>query len=204
MAKNDFVSLNDFIGFLNKTGKQRQNHVKQLKNRPEYEKQFDFYAPFREKVQKLHQEEGSKEELDALLKGLTDEKKRSNYPSLIDGYKKFLGRKGVKWFKPPKKDWNVGDIAIRINPELGLEYNGKFYVIKLYCKEDIIRKDQIDQILALMELQLRHKIKEPEIQFAFLNIRKNKLSVLDLKVLNEIKDSMLIEAKTFNEYWKAL
>lgn len=204
MAKKDFISLNDFVGFLNKTGKHRQSHIKQIKNRPDYEKNFDFYAPFREAVQDLHKKELDKEILDKLLKNLTDKKKQTNYPSLVDGYKKFLGRKNLKWFKPPKKDWNIGDISIRINPELGLEYKNKFYVIKLYLKEDTIRKDQIDQILSLMEMQLRSKVVEPEIQFAFLNVRKSKLYIFDDKSFEEIKGSVSIEARAFNEYWKKI
>lgn len=204
MAKKDFISLNDFVGFLNKTGRHRLSHVKQIKNRPDYEKNFDFYAPFREAVQALHKKDLDKNELDKLIDNLTDRKKQSNYPALVNGYKKFWGRKSLKWFKPPKKDWKIGDVSIRINPELGLEYNNKFYVIKLYLKEDPIRKDQIDQILSLMEMQLRSKVLDPEIQFAFLNVRKSKLYIYDSKVFNDVKDSIAIEAKTFNEYWKSI
>ncbi len=71
-------------------------------------------------------------------------------------------------------------------------------------KEDAIRKDQIDQILSIMEMQLRSKAIEPEIQFAFLNIRKSRLYIFKDKISDDIRDSITIEAKTFNEYWKKI
>jgi len=202
--KDNTVSLNDFVGFLSKTGKQRQNFVKQVKNRPEYEKPFDFYAPFRDTVISLHKKNKGKEGLDSLINELSDEKKKNNYPTLINGYKQFWGRKEMKWFNPPKRDWNIGEVTIRINPELGLEFKNNFYIIKLYCKDEQLRKDQVDQILSIMEMQLRGKIKEPEMQLAFLNVRKNRLYIYDKKKAEDIRKAIEIEAKAFNEYWKSL
>ncbi len=154
MKKDDTeISLTDLVGFVNKTGTQKQNHVKQIKNRGEYERPKDFYAPLRERIQLIHKKNMNKNELDGLIATLTDEKKKSNYPEVINGYKKFLGRKKVTWFKPPFKRWKVGEITIRINPEIGLEYNGNFYVIKLHFGTDKLHKAHIDHILTLLEYQ---------------------------------------------------
>lgn len=204
MKNNNHVSLTNFIDFVNKTGTQKMTLVKQIKSRIDYDKKFDFYAPFRERVQKMHKLNQPISVLDKLLEELTDDKKKKNYPSLIMGYKKYVGRKKITWFKPPRKNWKVREINISINPELGLEYNGKFYIIKLYLKEDPIRKDQVDQILALMEMQLRSKINEPEVHFAFLNVRKSKLYVFKDKGFDQFKETIEIEAINLYNYWKTI
>lgn len=197
------ISLTDFIDFVNKTGNQKLTQVRKVKNRPEYEPFADFYKPLREKIQFIHKNKLAKEELDEILNSLTDDKKRANYPDLINGYKKFWGRKKIKWFKPPFKNWKIGELEIRINPELGLEYNGQFYVIKLFFKDDKIQKSQFDQIITLMEYQLRSKVNEPEIKFALLDIRKSKLYPQkdDSK---ELVPLLLGEAKSFVEIWKGI
>lgn len=197
------ISLTDFIDFVNKTGSQKLNQVKKLKNRPAYEPYADFYKPLREKIQTIHKKGQEKEELDNLLTTLTDDKKKANFPPLIEGYKKFWGRKKINWFQPPFKSWKIGDIEIRINPELGLEYNGQFYVVKLYFKDDKIQSYQINQILTLMEDQLRNKVNEPEVSFAILDIRKAKLYPQKDKSL-ELIPLLLGEAKSFAEIWRGI
>ena len=136
MAERIEISLTDFIGFVNKMGNAKLNHVKSIKDRPNYEPYMDFYKPLREAILKLHKKGQKKEVLDTVLEGLTDEKKRRCYPELIAGYKKFLGRKKLEWIKPPKKDWKIGGVTITVNPEIGLEEKKKngssnFYIVKL-------------------------------------------------------------------------
>lgn len=208
MAERIEISLTDFIGFVNKMGNAKLNHVKTIKDRPEYEPYMDFYKPLREAILKLHKKNQKKEVLDTVLEGLTDDKKKRCYPDLIDGYKKFLGRKKFEWIKPPKKDWKIGGITITINPEIGLEEKKKngssnFYIIKLYFKEDALKKAQADQILTLMEMQLRSKVNEPEIKFAILDIRRSKLHI---KQGQELKELPLLkgEANSFVTMWNSL
>ena len=208
MAERIEISLTDFIGFVNKMGNAKLNHVKSIKDRPEYEPYMDFYKPLREAILKLHKKNQKKEVLDTVLEGLTDDKKKRCYPDLIDGYKKFLGRKKFEWIKPPKKDWKIGGITITINPEIGLEEKKKngssnFYIIKLYFKEDALKKAQADQILTLMEMQLRSKVNEPEIKFAILDIRRGKLHI---KQGQELKELPLLkgEANSFVTMWNSL
>ncbi len=135
-------------------------------------------------------------------------RRKKCYPEIITGYKKFLGNKSVKWLKPHKKDWKIGNISISVNPEIGLEEKKKdgstnFYIIKLYFKEERMQKSHVDQILTLMEMQLREKVKEPEVKFALLDIRKNKLYV---KNDNNIDERPLLEgeAMSFATMWEKL
>lgn len=199
------ISLTDFIGFVNKSGNSKQTLVRQIKYREEYETYKDFYKPIRERIIELHKKGQKKDFLDDILIGLTDDRKNNNYPQVIAGYKKFLGKKNFEWIKPIKKIWKIQNISISINPEIGLEEKKKdgtsnFYIIKLYFKDERIQKSHVDQILTLMEMQLRDKVKEKEVNFALLDIRRGKLHT---KNDRELKERPLLEgeAMSFSTIW---
>ena len=151
---------------------------------------------------KIHKNNLDKKILDDLIEKLTDLKKKSNYPSSINGYKKFWGKKKIGWFDPPFKHWLVGDLDIKINPELGIEFGGKFYVIKLFLKSEKITKDKLSQILSLMEYQLRKETDE-EVIFCVLDVKNSKLyenAKGDFSYLPLLEG----EAKSFETIWKAI
>lgn len=200
--KNDKIgiSLTDFVDFVSKSGGAKLTHVRQIKNRAKYSPATDFYKALREGIIEIHQNAGKKTDLQTILSAITDKKKTNHYSSAVDGYKKFWGNKDIEWFEPPHKHWTLGEIDVRINPELGLEYNGKFYVIKMYLKSQKLTRDKITQILCLLEDQLRKK-SEPEIVFALLDVRNNKI------FLNSEKDKSLMpllkgEASNFEIIWQ--
>ena len=208
MAEKIEITLTDFVDFVNKMGAAKQNHVKVIKERPKYEPYMDFYKAIRTAIINLHKKKQRKEVLDKVLEDLTDEKKIKCYPEIVAGYKKFLGRKQLEWIKPPKKDWRIGNIIITVNPEIGLEEKKKdgtsnFYIVKLYFKDNALKKAQADQILTLMEMQLRSKMDEPEIKFAILDVRRNKFHV---KRDHDLKELPLLrgEANSFATIWDSL
>ncbi|WP_431242556.1 hypothetical protein ACQ9BO_22455 [Flavobacterium sp. P21] len=96
----------------------------------------------------------------------------------------------------------TGDLDIKINPELGLSFDNKFYVIKLFLKADKISKDKLSQILSLMESQLRKETGD-EIIFAVLDVKNSKLyenTKGDYTYLPLLEG----EAKSFESIWKAI
>lgn len=196
------ISLTDFVDFVCKAGSSKLTKVRQIKGRDDYSPATDFYKALREGIISNHQERGSKKDLNDILFGLTDPKKMKNYKEAIEGYKKFWGRKTINWFNPPFKHWKVGDVDVRINPELGLEYGDKFFVVKLYLKSDKLSKDKIDQILTLMESQLRKKV-EPEVKMAVLDVKNAKIFIKedDDVTLLPLLDG---EARSFETIWKSL
>ena len=208
MAKETIkISLTDFIGFVNKVGTAKQNHVRSIKHRDQYLPYKDYYKPIRIAIQNLHKKLQNKSVLDNVIDEV-EENKKNNFRAVIDGYKKFLGRKKFEWIKPPKKNWTLGDISITVNPEVGLEEKKKdgssnFYIVKLYFKDEKIQKSHVDQILTLMEMQLRSKVEEPEVMFALLDVRKGKLHV---KKNHELTELPLLEgeAKSFATMWGKL
>lgn len=196
------VSLTDFIDFVNKSGGSKMTKVKQVKYRAPYNPATDFYKALREEIIENHKNNGEKKTLDNLLQKLTDSKKIVNYPTSIDGYKKFWGKKKIEWFDPPFYHWLTGDLDIKINPELGLAFDNKLYVIKLFLKADKISKDKLSQILSLMESQLRKEAGD-EVIFAVLDVKNSKLfenAKGDFTYLPLLEG----EAKSFESIWKAI
>lgn len=139
------------MDFVCKSGSTKLTKVKQIKNREDYSPATDFYKALREGIQDIHRKNGKKKELKIILEKVSDPKKIKNYSESIDGYKKFWGRKEPIWFEPPMKHWILSELDVRINPELGLEFDSKKYLIKLYFKNDKLSKEKITQVLTLME-----------------------------------------------------
>ena len=135
-----------------------------------YDPKEDYYKRFRDAVRDLHQKDHAKNDLIGII-GSLPKSKAENYQRMVEGYKKFLGRKDIKWFKPTRASWNHQDIVIPINPELGLEWNGIKYLIKLYLKSDKPSKDRLSSILALM----KHTLPSKKYKHAVLDVRNSKI-----------------------------
>jgi len=48
----------------------------------------------------------NREALDDIIPSLVDAKKIGNYQEIIDGYKKFWGKKAIGWFDPPRGSYS--------------------------------------------------------------------------------------------------
>jgi len=70
---------------------------------------------------------------------------------------------------------------VLVNPELGLEFDGARYLIKLYMKDEKLDKLRVDPALVLMELALR-SVAQPSDKVAVLDVRKSKLHVLSVDI----------------------
>jgi hypothetical protein len=69
------LSLTDFVDIVSRSGIQKANKVKQIKQRPEYEPSADFYRRIREDIITLHKKNKTVDFLDKTLINLTDPKK---------------------------------------------------------------------------------------------------------------------------------
>jgi hypothetical protein len=196
------ISLTDFIDFVCKTGSAKMTKVKEVKHRAIYSPAFDFYKPLREGIITNHKSNGDKKDLQKIIAELKDPKKISKYCDAIGGYEKFWGKKKITWFTPPNKRWAIGDLRVRINPELGLIMNEQKYIVKLYLKEDKVQKSRIDQILTLMEKELRN-IATKDALMAVLDVKSGKMFIKendDISLLPLLEG----EAISFETIWKGI
>ncbi|MCA1989672.1 MAG: hypothetical protein LDL07_11095 [Desulfarculus sp.] len=151
------ISLTDFVDFVVKTGQPKLTKIKEIANREPYHPRRDFWKMLRDGIIDFHTGGGAdKSILDNLCTGLTDKNKQKRYPEAVAGYKQFLGRKKYEWFQPPTAKWEIGkNFFININPELGLTFNNKSLIIKLYFKDEKLTQQKCKTVLFLMDYVLR-------------------------------------------------
>lgn len=170
------VSLTDFIDIVSSSGTPKATKVAEIKRRGDYEVVTDFWKQLREGIINLHKRDSPVAELQNVLTRLTDQKKLDNYPEAISGYMKWLGRKEMVWFSPPKATISASGTEVSINPEIGLNIKDVPHVVKLYFKKPKLSKAKADIATAAMELMLRKGFAEDTV-IAILDVRRAKLFI---------------------------
>jgi len=169
------ISLTDLVDIVSKSGSPKATKVSQVKNRDEYQPGTDFYKQFRDGLVGIHKAGGSRNELAGILQGVSEKNRLSNYPAAITGYKKWWGKKELKWFQPPNELFSGSGVDVSINPELGLLINGERHLVKLYLKADKLTKARADLITGLMEEALG--VASKDAKMSVLDVRNAKLFV---------------------------
>ncbi|OGR18064.1 MAG: hypothetical protein A2X81_16080 [Desulfobacterales bacterium GWB2_56_26] len=168
------ISLTDFVDFTSASGTSKLSKLKQFKSRPEYEPAFDFYKKAREGIIACHQVGDPRSQLASHIGKVTDPKKIEHFSAIIQGYKRWWGRKNLTWFDPSRTVYSESGVDIRINPELGLEIDGVPHLAKLYFKSDKLSKIRVEVITHLMEKTLRPMV-SPGTQMSIIDARNSKL-----------------------------
>lgn len=151
------ISLTQFVNFATKEPEKQLTVVRAVKKQHEqgYRVPPDLYKQFIARVVWMHKHGRPKEELDGLAVGQTEPSRAKHYPLLVKGYKKFLGRKQVQWFKPHKGFWEHGGLIINASPELGLAWDGRKHLVKMYCNDGKDLNKRRSEIIAhLMDLAI--------------------------------------------------
>jgi hypothetical protein len=168
------ISLTDFVDIVSKSGTPKATKVAQVKERPDYEPAFDFYKSIREQIVDIHKNGLEGKALYTFLQTLKDRKKKANYPEIVDGYLKWLGRKQVDWFNPSRENYLSNGVEVIVNPELGLTFKGEMHLIKLYFKDEALSRFRVDVILSLMEHVLRPYCQKSSMM-SVMDVRRGKL-----------------------------
>lgn len=171
----DKVSLTTFVDFVTRAGTPKLTVVRHFKDRDDYDPATDFYKAVREGIVTMHERGNDKSSLDRVLAGLTDGKKKAAYPSIVSGYKKFLGRRAVTWFPPPAAAWGQAGVEVNVNPELGLDIDRTRYVIKLYFKDIKIPANRVSMLNELMRDAFSPTSSASTAKYSVLDVRNAKL-----------------------------
>lgn len=146
------ISLTEFIDFVVSSGTSRLTKVKQAKCKEEYDPRTDYWKPLRDSIVAFHDPNNLtgkgpyfKDFLDGVHSSKTDA-----YTTVVENYKRFLGRKVISKLPIQRTTWTHNDLTVRINPEIFLNIDGSRHLIKLYFKLDPLSKAKTDTILALM------------------------------------------------------
>lgn len=168
------IVLSDFVELITKAGLPKATAVSQIKNREEYNPAHDFYKILKDSIIEIHQNSLPKSDLKEIISKVYDKKRRSNYPKVIEGYKKWWGKKELTWFKPETGSHCHAGIEVSVNPDIGLNVNGDPHIIKLYFKGTKLTKPKVDIITGLMENSIRPKVKG-DVHLSLLDVRNSKL-----------------------------
>jgi hypothetical protein len=133
----------------------------------------DFYKPVREAMVCLHQND-AEHELEDMLAALTVEREKRVFPKVVTGYRKFLqGFSSVHWFEPPARDLQLGPLEVRVQPELGLNLDGRPHVLKLYLRGDPL---SMDRMLFTNELlRAAFRTTWPGVVLGVLDVRRGRI-----------------------------
>lgn len=199
------ISLTDFVDFTIVNGSTRVAAVRALKKRGDYDPASDFWRPLRKGMVELHQAgRMTVGELDAWLAIQTNEKRLPRFRDAVEGYKRFLAKRVSAWFDPPSSLWREGDLAVRVNPELGLDIDGKKTVIKLYFKNEEPTRARVQAVLAIMDIELGRKA-GADAQFAVLDVNQGRLMLPDGRwSKNDMKALLKAEAGAFVQLWNTI
>jgi len=195
------ISLTEFINYVNTSGKAKATVVANAKLRREQGYLFfsDYWLQLREKIKEVHKNSLSQDQLFSVLEQIKEDD-RENYNLAIKGYCKFWGKKKIEWVKPPQMVCDLGNLEIKLNPELGLKINNKTYIIKLFTTaKKNIDKRHADLIISLMGQEMREK-SETESIFSVLDIKRGKLFTLK-EVDHDILSLLKAEALSFESLW---
>jgi hypothetical protein len=151
------VSMTCFVDFVSKAGTPKFTVVKEWKNKDDYHPATDFYKAVRDGIVEMHKKGKLASHLTGLLSGLKDQKKITAYPPVVQGYKKWMGKKSLTWFTPPVDTWSHAGLDVKVNPEVGLEVNGVPHLLKLYFKAEPLTKNRIDLITHMMSATVGSK-----------------------------------------------
>lgn len=167
------IGQSDLLKFAMSAGIAQQNNVRAIKTRPDYDPRTDYYKRLRDCMARMHRRDEPLTVLDDLC-AIVPDKKKERYRNAVAVYKRFLKGKTLDWFAPRESTWQHGEMAVKINPELGLVINGTPHVIKLYFRDETLTKSHTAGIIHLMSEALRNYHPDDTV-FGILDVPNNKL-----------------------------
>ena len=179
------ITLADFLDFVSKSGSSKLSKVKRLKHRPPYRPSFDYYRPLRESIAAVHRACGDRAAFDHILADAMPQELpvRAELTEVASAYRAWWGRKQLGWFEPPRIIWTQGDIAITINPDVGLILDGRPHLLKLWFRDVPLGKRGLDVVFQLME-DATTGLVPPGTEVGVLDVRRSRLFTPTIEVPN--------------------
>ncbi len=193
------ISLSYFVDFVLTSGTGKLTSVKQLKQGKD-ERFSDFYRPVREAIVDMHEKGLDTAVLDDLLSSLVDPREKRIFPKVANGYRKFLRQGKVTWFEPPMRDYPLGPISVRVNPEVGLLVDGRPHAIKLYFRGDPLSPQRVMVVNQLLANALGSTW--PGTVFSVLDVRRAKL--YPYRPRSEVVHLLRAEAASLSSLYAAI
>ncbi len=178
----DVIVFEKFADFVIRKVNSRAKFVHRAINQSAYDPKQDYYLALRQRLISLLKKNTKLTALDELLKKVNP-RRFDNYELLINRIQNFMQGKNYKWVTPPRSEVIYSNLALTVNPEIGLKGGDKIYFIKLYFKKTTLDTNKLDIMLKIM--QDAFKDDSPNADFAVWDIRRE--NFYDKNALEEIK-----------------
>jgi hypothetical protein len=193
------ISLSRFVDFCAVESAHKVTKVGEIQRQflEEYRPGGDYWQPVRSAIVDLHRRGASPASLPDLVRS-TPPDREDNFASAIQGYQRFLGRKRVALTRrPPRRQLRHGDLAVRLNPELELELQGRPRIVKLHFKRDLpLTRTRVDPVLYGLSMAYG-----PEV--GVVDVHRGKLWV-PTKRTEQRAAALRGDLAAFGEIWDAL
>jgi len=196
------IGYDSFADYILKKEKHKKTFVRGIKKRAPYSPKTDYYLQLRVRLKQICKKHDSLNTLDEMLSKLTNLNKKNGYPVLITKIKEFLAPKKYTWVDPSKKVIQYGDLAIRVNPELGLKIGNTIYFIKLYLKKTKITTEKINILKKIMQ-EAYSEIDE-NIHVAIFDVRGGNFYSIPINQNMELTYDLQKEASNWCKVWEEL
>lgn len=195
------VGLSAFVDFCLAHGRERVRIVREIRDGAD--SKFDLYAPLRRAIVDMHAEQKVLDPTVLDQVRLASPSEHRHFPPCIAGHKKFLAKNsGLVWFEPPLRDYPIGPIAVRIDPEIGLIIDRKPHVLKMYLRRTTVEKLRVELLTTLMEMAMRATW--PSTTFGVLDVRRGRFHAYKPASIPNTKANVVLghaEAAAFGSLW---
>lgn len=171
------ISLTQLVDVIARKGRNKAKMVFSIQRKlaEPYDPKKDHYRALRRALQDAHGQSDPKGYLDNFVQTVTEPVRARRYASLVRAYKRWIGRKKIDQFDLLPVVYEHKGFAVRVNPELGLMIDDEPHVLKLYMKDQPLRREDAEVIAALM----RHVYRDESTRYAVLDVQNAKLHSFD-------------------------
>ena len=195
------LTLSDFIKFAAASAEAKITKLRDVKRREEYTPATDFYHQIRPRLVDAARS-GRVPQRDELV-GVPHEKKVRHFNAIAKGAVKWFKAQGEwEWVQPERTIWEVDELQVTVNPEIGMVLNGTPHLVKLYLSKDKLQQRRVQIVTHLMSKTMRDDV-EPGTQFAILDVREARLFA-NPEVPRDLEALLHGEAAFINAIWNRI
>jgi|GEM_PF-3440289 len=163
-----------------------------------YRPSEDFWSRWREGVEEIHRQGGTKQALDSVALNAKDNRE-GQYRSACTGYMKFWGKRQITLLERVAPTvWRCGQLEVKVNPEWRLRLGQRTLIVKLHLKQRVpLNKRLANPLLYLLE---QHFSASEVDGVAIVDVHRGKL--YEAQELPEDLDTVLrMQASAFITGW---
>jgi hypothetical protein len=194
------IYLNVFADFVMSTSSKRATLIKRLireqNKKPSEYNTFEDWLPIRNAIQRYLRAGGTGSALDLALEK-ANEKRKARYEALIGGFKKYRGKRDLKWVELPTLTFTYNALSVKCKPDVGIVDRGTKYFLKLHYGAVAPSNERVAVVAQVMRSAMKGV--SAETKFGMLDLRRG--TVRARPGSETMADAIEQDAEAFLSYW---